>query len=110
MSFGSDLAYGLSLSLAQSTRFGMLSLATRGNLGCFSNFNYGDTFYCDLDQPTGLSSWVDGGYALNNYGYLGNGQFIGGYSNGYTGYASPFIGFGFGGFGGFGNCHMCCCC
>lgn len=107
MSFENNLAYG----------FGMLALATRSNFGCFpaySTINYGDTFYCDLDQPTGLSSWVDGGYALNKYGYLGNGQFMGGYSNGYTGFAPMFgfggLGFGGFGFGGFGGCHMCCCC
>ena len=39
---------------------------------------------------------------------------MGGYSNGYTGFAPMFgfggLGFGGFGFGGFGGCHMCYCC
>jgi len=105
--FGTGFANGLVNGMA----FGTMTMAARSGFYGMGMYNAGgldyfDTVYCDLDSPMGLSSWADNGYMLNNYGYIGNGQFVGGYSGGYTGY-SPF-GI-FGGFGGFGNYGYCFC-
>lgn len=71
-----------------------LALSTRCNFGGFG-FGYGfgrytgipstrylQTCYVDLEQPTGLSTLVDGGWALN-----------GGYrcAGGYSGFSSPMV-------------------
>ena len=85
------------------TNLAMIRVMSRGSFGygfglgfggfcspAYNAFNpssaYLSTCYCDLDQPTGLSSWVDGGRSIN-WPYKASGSFR--YS-------------GFGGFGGLG--------
>ena len=105
--WGTSFGYGF----ARSMQLGTLALASRAgfyNTGFYntSGISYMDTLYCDLDSPSGLTSWVDNGYMINNYGYIGDGQFLGGYTGGYTG--SAFCGIPVGGFcGGFGMSLFC---
>ncbi|MCD8378636.1 MAG: hypothetical protein LUB59_07615 [Candidatus Gastranaerophilales bacterium] len=101
---GSSFALGLANGLTTGLTFGTLALAARGgyyNTGLYNN--YLDTCYADLDSPSGMTSWLDGGYMINNYGYIGDSTFVGGYHNGYTGFSyfgmPVSCGIGYGGLG-----------
>ena len=72
---------GFARGCANSMAFGALTLANRYCYNSYSPFfsynvnpydtSYLATCFADLDSPTGLTSWVDGGYALNRQYYGG---------------------------------------
>ena len=109
----SDFFNGFGFGLAMSTRFSMFNNCYGYGFGCIPydgvpSTGYLQTCYLDLDQPSGLNSVVDGGWAVNGiyrntfnfspyatsagYGFGGFG--LGGF--GFGGYGLG--GFGFGGF------------
>lgn len=53
--FGCGLGFGLGFGGFHSPAYNAFNPST----------SYLSTCYCDLDQPTGLSSWVDGGRSIN---------------------------------------------
>ena len=115
---------GFARGYARSTTFGALTvasaLANRYGYNSWLNPAYSysymyDTSYIatcftDLDSPSGLTSWVDGGYAINRPyygGYTGNGYGIGGWGVALGTLGSVDLGYGgicinVGGIGGFG--------
>ncbi|MBO6273058.1 hypothetical protein J6O48_09825 [bacterium] len=110
---------GLSYSLYNRYSFGSLLLNGFYNTAMYSISQdplYFSSCYADLDSPSGFSSVIDGGRAINN-SYYNNGftgYTIGGFlpvvectPYSFTGYSSP-LGLGLGlGFGGYGGCLYC---
>lgn len=90
--FGTGFLRGLNRGLAWGT-FGMLSMGgySYGNPTYYRNtLGYLSTCSVDLDSPSGLTSWVDGGQP---------GVTFGGHGNDYLLSCNNYFGFGFGGFG-----------
>lgn len=106
--FFSGFTYGLSRSLVGLATFGLRSRYINPTMYNIANSStYLSTCYADLDSPSGLSSLLDGGMAINNSyngGFTGlalggvvplvdfNSCEFGGYSFGLGGYSSCFGG------------------
>lgn len=93
--FFSGFGYGLSRSLLGFTSFGLQSRFIKPTMYKIANSpEYLSTCYADLESPSGLSSIVDGGMAINN-------SYTGGFTGLALGGVLPLVNFNSCGFGGY---------